>query len=441
MTIAEQIAALEAAFKAFQKANDDALKLKADSGHIPEAMQKHVDELNTSVGTMKDDLKEMVAMQKRVDEMETLLARPDAMGGNAEAQAQERMAAATLVSLKTGASVDVVMRAGETAMDLEGYRSYKSAFVKLLRGPGTLTQEDKMALTVGTDPQGGYWVPPDVSGRMIKFIYQTSPMRNLATSLMIGTDALEGPLDLDEGSSGWVGEQDSRPETATPTVGEYRIDVWEQYALPKMTQKVLDDAQFPVESWLMDKTATKMARSENTGFVTGNGVKKPRGFLTYPAGTPTKTNFKVIEQVNSGAAADFSATDPGDEFIDLTFKLKAPLRTGSTWVMNSQTEAKVRKFKDGQGNYLWQPNFGAQTGGLLLGYPVVNFEDMPDVAANALAVGFGNFREAYQIVDRMGIRLLRDPYTQKGYQLFYMTKRVGGDVVNFEALKLMKIAV
>jgi len=308
-------------------------------------------------------------------------------------------------------------------------------------GGSGLSTDISMALSVGSDPSGGYMVPPDTSGRLIDLIYQTSPMREVANIQTIGVDALEGPRDLDEADSGWVGEQDTRSETDTPTLGEYRIPVEEQYAMPKTTQKLLDDGQFDVEGWLVGKVSSKMSRVENTAFVSGNGVKKPRGFLTYPAGTPSASAFEVIQQVASGAAGDFAATNPGDPLIDMTYALKAPLRGGAIWAMNSLAEAEVRKLKDGDGNYLWQPNFGEHRGGLLLGYPVRNFEDMPDIAANSLSVAFGNFRAGYTIVDRIGFRILRDPLTQKGYVLFYVTKRTGGDVDNFEAIKIMKFAV
>jgi HK97 family phage major capsid protein len=434
---------LDGAFEQFKKANDEALALKEDKGSVPHAKQEQVDTLSQSITDLQAELKELVKMQKQVEELENMLARADldGSGGNATAQLEEMKAAAQLVAYKTGKPVEQVLASGE--VDIEGFRNYKKSFLKLCRttNPDTLSTEERMALSVGADPAGGYWVTPDTSGTMVKLIYQTSPMRSVASIMTIGTDALEGPRDLDEATTGWVGEQDSRPETATPETGEYRIPVNEQYALPKTTQKLLDDASFPVESWLVEKVSDKFARTENTAFVLGNGVKQPRGFLTYPAGTPSKATFEVIQVTNSGAAGAFAATDPGDPLIDMVFNIKAPLRTGAVWAMSSLTEAAVRKLKDGQGNYLWQPDFGKMTGGLLLGFPTTNFEDMPAIAANSLSLAFANWKKGYQIVDRIGIRLLKDPYTSKGYVLYYFTKRVGGDVLNFEAIKIMKFAV
>jgi HK97 family phage major capsid protein len=180
---------------------------------------------------------------------------------------------------------------------------------------------------------------------------------------------------------------------------------------------------------------------ENTAFVSGNGNKKPRGFLTYAAGTPSSSTFSVIEQLPTGAAGAFASTNPGDAMINLVYSLKAPYREKAVFMMKRATLAEVRKLKDGQGNYLWQPDFQLKQGGTLLGFNVVEAEDMPAIAANSLSIAFGDFKAGYQIVDRQGIRILRDSFTAKPYVKFYTTKRVGGDVVNFEAIKLLKFAV
>jgi HK97 family phage major capsid protein len=279
-----------------------------------------------------------------------------------------------------------------------------------------------------------------MSGRIAQLVYETSSMRQVANVITIGTDALEGIHDLNEATSGWVGETEARSETTAPKIGEYRIPVHEQYAEPRATQKLLDDALFNVEEWLAGKIAERLARMENEAFVAGNGVKKPRGLLTYAAGMPGAGTFNVIEQVISGGDGAFASLDPGDALISLVYSLKSAYRENAHFMMKRSTLAEVRKLKDGADNYLWQPDFNMKQGGTLVGFNVVEAEDMPTIANNSLSIGFGDFKAGYQIVDRQGVRILRDSFTAKPYVKFYTTKRVGGDVVNFEAIKLMKFS-
>ena len=327
-------------------------------------------------------------------------------------------------------------------LDVNSYRQYKSALGNYLRKNNAGNGMDEIkALSVGSDPDGGYAVHPDMSGRIASLILETSPLRQVANVVTIGTDALEGVNDLSEATSGWVGETESRSETTSPKIGEWRIPVFEQYAEPRATQKLLDDAMFNVDEYLSGKIAERLSRMENAAFINGNGSKKPRGILTYAAGTPSSSSFSVIEQLPSGAAGAFAASNPGDALINLVYGLKAPYRENAVFMMRRSTLSEVRKLKDGQGNYLWQPDFQMKQGGTLLGFNVVEAEDMPAMAANSLSIAFGDFSTGYQIVDRQGIRILRDSFTAKPYVKFYTTKRVGGDVVNFEAIKLMKFAV
>jgi len=248
--------------------------------------------------------------------------------------------------------------------------------------------------------------------------------------------------DIDEAASGgWVGEKQSRGNTDEADIGKWRIPVHEQFAQPRATQKLLDDANVSVESWMNGKVVDIMSRTENTAFVTGSGVLKPRGFLTYSHGAPSKSDYEKIEQVASGKAGDFTASNPGDKLIKLTFRLKAAYRANAKWVMSRFTFEEARKLKDGQGNYLWLPDFSSNpTMGRLLGFPIVEAEDMPQMAADSLSIAFGDFKKGYQIVDRTGFRVLRDPYTDKPNIKLYTTKRVGGDVADFDAIKLMKFA-
>lgn len=317
--------------------------------------------------------------------------------------------------------------------------AYKQAFQTYMRkGEQIMGAQEAKALSVGSDPDGGFVVNPDMSGRIVTRVFETSPMRAYASVQVISTDALEGLFDLNEASSGWVGETEARPETGTPALGKWRIAVHELYAMPTATQKLLDDAEIDMESWLASKVADKFARDEAAAFVNGNGVGKPRGFLSYAGGT---TLPGTIERIKTGANGAFvAAPNGGDALIDALYGLKSPYRVNATWFMNRSTAKLVRKLKDTDGAYLWAPGIVAGQPATLLGYPVASFEDMPDPATGSLSIAVGDMRAAYQIVDRAGIRTVRDPYSAKPYVQFYTTRRVGGDVVNFEAIKLLEFA-
>ena len=330
-------------------------------------------------------------------------------------------------------------RRGETVpqFDAAGMAAYKSAFDRFIRkGEEIISMDERKALSVGSDPDGGYVVNPDTSGRIVQKVFETSPMRAFASIQVISSDALEGLFDLNEASSGWVGETASRPETNTPEIGKWRIPVHEIYDKSHATQKLLDDASINMEAWLASKVSEKFARDEAAAFVNGNGVVKPRGFLTYPDGT---TLPGTIERFDTGVDGAFAAApNGGDVLINALYGLKAQYRANATWFMNRATLTLTRKLKDSDGAYLWSPGIAAGQPATLLGYPVASFEDMPDPATDSLSIAVGDMREAYQIVDRLGIRTLRDPYSAKPYVEFYTIKRVGGDVVNFEAIKLIE---
>lgn len=323
-------------------------------------------------------------------------------------------------------------------------KAYKTGFVGFMRkGVETgLSDLQEKAMSVGSDPDGGYLVPQDTSGRMIEKIFETSPMRQHASAQTISTDALEGPNDLNDGvAGGWVSETGARPNTGTPQVGKWRIPVHEMYAYPLATQTLLDDGAVDVEAWLTGKTTGKMSRVETTAFFTGSGNGQPRGLLTYPtAATPDSSRtWGTYEHVATGTSGGYGATSNGmDKLVDLVHKVKAAYRPGSAFWMSRASLGTTRQLKDATGAYLWLPAASADQLSTLLGYPVVEAEDMPIIAANSLSVGFGNMGTTYQIVDRMGFRVLRDPYSNKPYVGFYITRRVGGDSLHFESFKFMK---
>jgi HK97 family phage major capsid protein len=314
-------------------------------------------------------------------------------------------------------------------------RERKEAVTHYLRkGEGFLTPQETKLLASDSDPDGGYWMTAEISQQAVKKIFETSPMRNIATVETISTDALEIPEDLNEADSGWTSERSARTETNTPQIGVRRIPVHELYAMPKATQTLLDDSRIDVESWLSMKIADKMARIENSSFINGDGVGKPRGILTYSAGL---TNPGQVQQINSGSASALTA----DGLRKLFYAVKSSYIPNARWMMSRSAIEEVSKLKDSSGSYIWQPGFQDGEPQSLLGHAIERMEDMPQVAANSLSVAFGDFRQAYTIVDRMGLRVLRDPFSSKPFVLFYTTKRTGGDVANFEAFAIQKTAV
>lgn len=319
---------------------------------------------------------------------------------------------------------------------------YKAAFGKMLRAnAGVLSADEIKALSVGVDTDGGYLVTPDTSGRIVMRVFETSPIRQIANVVTIGTDKLEGIEDLNEAGAGWVGETAARNETTTPDIGKYSIPVFEMYAEPRATQKVLDDASVDIEAWLAGKVADRLARLQNTAFVSGNGVDRPRGVATYTTVADTgSVPWGQIGHVNTGANGAFAASNPADAIFDLIGAVKDAYLGNARFLTRRAVITAMRKFKDSTGQYLWQPSLVAGTPETFAGYAITRAEDMPALGTGSLSLMFGDFREAYTIVDRQGLRVLRDPYTAKPWVKFYTTARVGGGVVNFEAIKALRFS-
>lgn len=319
---------------------------------------------------------------------------------------------------------------------------HKAQFLQFLRKGQDhgLAEIERKALSVGSDPDGGYLVPAEMSERIVKRVEQMSPFRAIAASVQISTEAMEGLRDIDEAGAGWTTETGTRSETTSPSLGKWRIPVAEMYAEPRATQTFLDDAAVDVDAWLSAKIADRFARLENAAFIGGDGVAKPRGFASYPTqATPDASRaWGVFEHVASGANGAFAASNPADVLFDAIEAMKPGYLAGASWIARRQVIAAIRKMKASDGSFLWQPGLQQGQPPTLLDVPIATDEDMPALATGSLSLALGNFREAYQIVDRLGIRVLRDPYTAKPYVKFYATKRVGGDVVNFEAVKFVK---
>lgn len=293
-------------------------------------------------------------------------------------------------------------------------------------------------LNKGTAEEGGFLTPVEWDRTITDKLRDESPMRQLAQVQPTSKAGWSKLFNMGGTGSGWVGETDARPETATPVLASLGFGHGEIYANPAATQQILDDAEINIEAWLASEVQAEFAEQEGLAFISGDGVKKPAGILTYVAGgtNAAKHPFGAIKAVNSGAAADISS----DATLDLIYGLPKKYRQGAQFLTNNLTIAKLRKLKDGDGNYLWQPSAQAGQPATFHGYGLAEDENMPDVAANALPILFGDFKRGYLIIDRMGVRVLRDPYTKKPYVLFYTTKRVGGGVQNPECLRALKVA-
>lgn len=326
---------------------------------------------------------------------------------------------------------------------LSGATEQKSAFVESYLRKGIEVGVELKALVGTSDAAGGYTVPEEIDAQIDRALTSISPIRAIANVVKVGSAGYRKLIATGGTPSGWVSEDAARPETDTPVFAEIAPPFGELYANPAASQAMLDDAAFDVESWLASEIATEFARAEGAAFVSGSGVNRPKGFLAAPtsAAADGVRPFGTLQFVASGAAGGFAASNPQDRLIDLVQALRPPYRQGAVFVMNSATAARIRKLKTADGAFLWQPGLVAGQPDTLLGYPVVEAEDMPDIAADSLSIAFGNFKAGYLIAERTETQILRDPYTHKPFVHFYATKRVGGQMANSEAIKLMKFAV
>ncbi|WP_242098513.1 phage major capsid protein [Sphingomonas sp. CROZ-RG-20F-R02-07] len=321
---------------------------------------------------------------------------------------------------------------------LEGGTKPDGAFAGYVRQGATLEMK---AFTGVTGDAGGYAVPREIDAVIDRTLTAISPIRALANVVKVGTAGYRKLVTTGGTPSGWASEVDARNGTATPVFAEIAPPMGELYANPAASQAMLDDAAFDVEQWLADEIATEFARAEGAAFVNGSGVNQPKGFLQSPtASTPDKARpFGTLQYLPSGAAGDFGAA-PQERLIDLVQSLRAPYLQGAAFVMNAATLSRIRKFKTSDGAFVWAPSLAVGVPATLLGYPVVEAEDMPDIAAGSLSIAFGNFQAGYLIAERAETAILRDPYSNKPFVNFYATKRIGGCVANSEAIKLMMFA-
>lgn len=317
---------------------------------------------------------------------------------------------------------------------------HKAAFEAYVRKgeAGQLRDLEAKALSVGTDADGGYLVPDELERAVNHAVRNVSPIRAIAGIRQVSGSVYKKPFAITGAEAGWVAETAARPETDTPTLAELAFPTMELYAMPAATSALLDDSAVDVDAWIAEEVRDAFAEQEGTAFVTGNGTAKPKGFLDYTKVAQASWTWGNTGFLLTGVDGAFAASDPGDKLIDLVYSVKSGYRANGTFVFNRATQAVIRKMKDGDGNYLWQPAAKAGDASTLMGFPVAESEDMPNMAADSYSVAFGDFRRGYLIVDRVGIRVLRDPYSSKPYVLFYTTKRVGGGIQDFDAIKLLK---
>lgn len=421
------------AFKGTMSELEGQVKKLGSADALTEQKLAKIDEALGKAAEAKD------ALEARLLAAEKKLGRPG-MGHNggpdmdAEVKSFNALAAA---------AASVKGRPVPALVDADGVAAYKQGFRAFLRkDERALGQDEIKALQVGSDPDGGYLVPADMTGRIIAKVFETSPMRAICNVVQISTDALEGIADTNEFSSGgWVSETGTRSETNTAQLGKWRIPVWELYVEPRATQQLLDDAALDIQGWMTAKIADKLARVQNAAFVNADGVNKPRGLTSYTtaATADSSRSWGTLEHIATANNGAFPTSNPADKLFDLVGAFKDQFLANARWLTTREVMTAVRKFKESTTNgYIWQPGLQQGQPQQLLGYPVTIAQDMPALATDSLSMAFGDFNEAYQIVDRIGIRTLRDPYTAKPYVKFYTTVRVGGGVVNFEAVKFIK---
>jgi HK97 family phage major capsid protein len=334
-------------------------------------------------------------------------------------------------------------RPGISGERLRGSPEHKMAFENYVRSGenANLRALEWKALSAGSNADGGFLVPPEIETQISQRLIAISPIRAIAGMRTISSNIYKKPFMITGPAVGWVGETDGRTQTASPTLDELSFPAMELYAMPAATGTLLEDSAVNIDEWLAQEIEQVFAAQEGAAFVTGDGINKPKGFLSYNAIANTSWSWGNIGYIASGVSGAFPSSNPSDLLVDLIYAVNAGYRQNGVFVMNRKTQSTIRKFKDSTGNYLWQPPAVPGGKATLMTFPVIEAEDIPDIAANSLSIAFGDFNRGYLVVDRAGVSVLRDPYTAKPYVLFYTTKRVGGGIQDFAAIKLMKFSV
>jgi HK97 family phage major capsid protein len=380
----------------------------------------------------------LLAERKEREDLEKRLNRP-----GATATSEQALLVADFKSQLNRRRADLRKPAVDD-VDQKMFDDYKAAQLHYLRtGKDDLSPDEIKTLQISVDPDGGYLVTPDTSGRMVKKIFETSPIRQIASVANTSKDKVEGIEDTDEAGAGYAGERAPSGNTDTPQVGKWEIPIANIDTEPKATANMLDDADFDIEAWLGGKVGDKFGRFESAEHCTGvGGANKIRGFTTYDVALDSGSGvaWGSLGYIKTGVNGDFAAEDPADKLFDLIGLLKNGYLLNARFVTRREVITKMRKFKDDNDNYMWQPSLVLGNPESFAGYPITRAEDMPALSSNGNSLAFGDFREGYQIFDRQGIRVLRDPFTAKPYIKFYTTKRSGGGVLNYEAIKILQFA-
>ena len=376
-------------------------------------------EVKTALSGFLSEIKDFQSeMKSKFNEQETRLAMLD-----------RKNIALTRPHLAHGAETD--------APHKKAFAAYlRSGDDDALRGLGV----EEKALSTAVSADGGYLVDPQTAAEIIGVLRSSASIRTIANVVQVESSAFDVLVDHSDVGAGWATESAERTETGTPQVDRISIPLHELSALPKASQRLLDDTAFDVEGWLAQRIADKFSRAEASAFINGDGIDKPTGLLTYPKVDNDLWGWGSVGYVPTGADGDFLGSEPADAIVDLVYALGARYRANASFVMNSKTAGAVRKMKDADGRFLWSDGLAAAEPARLMGYPVLIAEDMPDIADGSFAIAFGDFRAGYTVAERPDLRILRDPFSAKPHVLFYATKRIGGDVSDFAAIKLLKFA-
>lgn len=402
-TAVKAIENVQRAFEAFKESNDTRIAELEARGSADVLTTEKVDRIDTAV----------TAAQAAIDELNT------------------RMAAGSLGTGRGGAL---------TAEQIEHADAFNSYFRNGENERNLKALQVKAGLRSGNDTEGGYTAPKEVDNQIDELLRNNSVIRSLATVRSISTKSYTKLVNQGGAASGWVGETEARTETDGPSLSELEFPAMTLYANPAATEELLEDSSIDIGAWLADEVQYAFADQEGDAFVNGDGVKKPTGILGYDAVANGSYTWGKLGYVASGNASSFAGSNPENYLIDLQQSLKQGYQVNATWVTSTGFTTGVRKFKDTAGAYIWQPSLVLGTPATLLGKPHLQDDNLPAIGANAFPAIYGDIRRAYLVVDRSGTRVLRDPLTNKPYVHFYTTKRVGGGVQNFEAIKLFKIA-
>ncbi|HEY1153746.1 MAG TPA: phage major capsid protein [Pseudolabrys sp.] len=403
-------------------------------------------ELETKSGIPGDSLVThgdmMRAFEAFKDANDERIAEIDKRGGDPLLEEKVARIDRAIDTLMLKAARPALAAADARGSTTQAAREHKSAFDAYVRGGDSagLRALEVKAMSAGTPADGGYLVPAEVESEIGKRLAAISPIRAIASVREISGNVYTKPFMTAGPATGWVGETASRPQTNSPTLDELEFPAMELYAMPAATGTLLEDVAVNIDEWIAAEVEQVFAAQEGTAFVTGDGTNKPKGFLSYDTVANASWTWGKIGTVASGSDGAFPSSNPSDKLVDLIYAVNAGYRQNGSFVMNRKTQSAIRKFKDTAGGYLWQPPAQASGRATLMTFPVVEAEDMPDIASDSLSIAFGDFRRGYLVVDRQGVRVLRDPYSAKPYVLFYTTKRVGGGVQDFDAIKLMKFS-